>query len=233
MVGSRSRLLWMLMPLALLGCERGAEILSPRPDVTPRGDATAEAEHEDWYPEEIDPPEGTEYPVRLTPLPERLDGLPAGDQGYLNHAFSQVLAVARANLAVLRALGTEFHEEGLRSYDDAVEEALQNLEAEEVPGGLEPFHGELLAALELQRAFVEKAGAELGALRRREGLEGVQAAAKRQEALNAVRRHSVEGQAARARLLSAWSHLARRYEGRWSPALRRCLYQHLQALQSL
>lgn len=65
---------------------------------------SAEGPYEDWYPADITPPAGTQYPCALTALPRGLPGIPAGDRRFVNHVYSAVLKATQAKLVLLSAL---------------------------------------------------------------------------------------------------------------------------------
>ena len=69
-----------LIVCLLAGCDPGVKVASELPKVDAYKNDIAEADFEDWYPyDETDPPDGTEYSVRLTPLPSEMEGLPKRD----------------------------------------------------------------------------------------------------------------------------------------------------------
>jgi len=96
-------LLCLAFALPLCGCpnQGGAGAGSSSPAVDPYADDDpSPAPFEDWYPEDIAPPEGTQYPCPLAehPLPEELPGIPNKDRQFINHVYSQILACTQAKL---------------------------------------------------------------------------------------------------------------------------------------
>jgi len=116
---------------------------------------TADAE----YPEDITPPPGTQYPCALTALPRELPGIPEADRGYINRTYARILRATQAKLVALKAL-----DEGqdvlpaLDRFDARLGDLVAGLREDTPPAGLEPFQADVVAALELQRRFFEKAG---------------------------------------------------------------------------
>jgi hypothetical protein len=177
----------------------------------PRADAGAP--YDDWYPGDITPPTGTQYPCALTALPRDLPGVPAADRRFINHVYSMILRATQAKLVLLRALGsTEGLQEPLERYLSATEEAKERIAAEAVPAGLDAFAGDVRAAIEKQQSFFRAAVES-----RSRGAEW-----------NELFQHA-DGRAASQRLISAWSRMQQRYP-QWSPELRESVYHHLCAL---
>jgi hypothetical protein len=168
---------------------------------------------QDAYPTDITPPPGTRYPCALTALPQGLPGVPEADRAYLNRTYARVLRATQAKLVLLKAL-EEARGIGpaLDRYRDTTRGLAARQESDSVPGGLEPFQADVLAALALQQAFFSKAAAlrQVG-----HGMDEV---------------YSVgEGRQASARLIAAWSRMQARYPG-WPPETRDSIYHHLCAL---
>jgi hypothetical protein len=57
-----------------------------------------------WYPTNISPPPGTQYPTHLTAIPRPLSDIPASDRQFINHVFSMVLKAVQSKLIILNAL---------------------------------------------------------------------------------------------------------------------------------
>lgn len=169
--------------------------------------------YEDWYPADITPPEGTRYPCALTVLPRGLPGVPEGDRRFVNHTYTLILRATQTKLVVLKALeaGSDL-DAALARYQAATRKAAEGIRAEGVPPGLEPFREDVLAALELQQTFFEKAAP----LRRSGGtmrdIYGIP-----------------EGRQASRRLISAFGRMQARYPA-WSKDTRDSIYHHLCAL---
>src|SRR5439155_757171 len=150
---------------------------------------------EDWYPADITPPAGTQYPCALEPLPRELPGIPAADRRFINHAYSLILRATQAKLVALREV-----ERGagaaaaVATYEGAVRTLRERLQAEDVPSGLEAFKSDVVAALDLQRAFFARAQA----LRERGGRMADAYALP-------------EGHEASRRLVAAWGRMQARY----------------------
>jgi hypothetical protein len=168
---------------------------------------------QDAYPTDITPPPGTRYPCALTALPQGLPGIPGADRAYINRTYARLLRATQAKLVLLKAL-----EEGrgigsaLDRYRDETGGLAARQNGDRAPAGLEPFQGDVLAALALQQAFFSKA------------------AALRQVGLGMEEVYSVgEGRQASARLIAAWSRMQSRYPG-WPPETRDSIYHHLCAL---
>ena len=167
---------------------------------------------EDWYPRDIRPPAGTQYPCALRALPPTLDGIPAGEHRFINHAYALILRATQAKLLMLKALGGGGADAAWTAYQRSISAALGALRAEPVPAGLERFRDRVASALELQVKFFAKA---LEARRHGQPLEQVF--------------RIPEGRAASMRLMGAWAVMAARYPS-WSPETRDSIYHHLCAL---
>ena len=180
-----------------------------------QGGAPAVPPAEDWYPDDIAPPPGTQYPCALTALPRDLPGIPAGDRRFINHVYSMLLRATQAKLVLQRALG-DGEGPGIAAahgnYRRTIGDALEKIRAEPTPTGLEKFKEDVTVALDLQRTAFEKA---------------VKARIGGSPAGEEYR--SAEGQAASQRLIAAWAKMMRRYPD-WSAEMQDSIYHHLCAL---
>lgn len=168
---------------------------------------------QDSYPADITPPPGTRYPCALTALPRGLPGVPEADRAYLNRTYARILRATQAKLVLLKALEeSRGIEPAAVQYRDATRGLAARQESDGVPGGLEPFQQDVLAALALQQAFFSRAAALRQGGR---GMDEVYSVA--------------EGRQASARLIAAWSRMQARYPG-WPPETRDSIYHHLCAL---
>lgn len=168
---------------------------------------------QDSYPADITPPPGTRYPCALTALPRGLPGVSEADRAYLNRTYARILRATQAKLVLLKALEeSRGIEPAAAQYRDATRGLAARQESDGVPGGLEPFQEDVLAALTLQQAFFSKAAALRQGGR---GMDEVYSVA--------------EGRQASARLIAAWSRMQARYPG-WPPETRDSIYHHLCAL---
>lgn len=173
----------------------------------------AVATGDDWYPADVAPPPGTQYPCALTALPRELPGIPEGDRRFINHIYSMVLKSTQAKLVIQKALGDGSGlAAALADYRRTTGEALAKIRAETVPAGLEKFRDDVAAAIELQRVAFEQAvkarvgGAPVGAEYR-----------------------VPESRAASQRLIAAWTKMMRHYPD-LSAEMRDSVYHHLCAL---
>lgn len=170
---------------------------------------------EDWYPADVAPPPGTQYPCALTALPRELPGIPAGDRRFINHVYSMLLRATQAKLVLQKALA-EGQGPVLATahghYRRVTGDALAKIRAEPVPAGLDRFRENVTAALDLQRTAFERA---------------VQA---RLDGAPAGEEYKVpEGRAASQRLIAAWTQMMQRYPD-WSAEMKDSVYHHLCAL---
>jgi hypothetical protein len=173
-------------------------------------------EPDNWYPADIRPPAGTQYPCALTALPPGLPGIPAADRRFVNHVYSMILKAVQAKLVLQAALGEEKGEAldaRFTAYMRATTEALKKIEAEPVPEGLPSFTADVIEAIKLQRAFFRKA---VTARHRGGSLEEIF--------------QFPEARDASKLLLRAWAKMARRYQSAWAPATKDSIYHHLCAL---
>jgi hypothetical protein len=168
---------------------------------------------QDVYPADISPPAGTRYPCALTALPRELAGIPERDRAFINRTYARILRATQAKLVALKALEDQAGARGaVAAYLDATAALAARQQGDGVPTGLEPFQKDVLAAIELQRAFFGRA------LEIREGGHGLAEA----YALP-------EGRQASAHLVDAWSRMQARYPA-WSAETRDSIYHHLCAL---
>lgn len=173
--------------------------------VAPSGD--------DWYPADIGPPPGTQYPCALTALPRELPGVPEPDRRFINHVYSMILRSTQAKLVLQKALADGGGlAASLADYRRITGDALAKIRAEPVPAGLEKFREDVAAAIELQRTAFEQAvkarvgGAPVGEEYR-----------------------IPESRAASQRLIAAWTGMTRHYPD-LTPEMRDSVYHHLCAL---
>jgi hypothetical protein len=198
------------LPL-LAGCPRAGRTTLPPAPVP--ASTTVETATEDWYPADITPPAGVEYPCALTPLPPDLAGIPAADRRYVNHCYGLLVGVIQAKQALLSALFAGRDVAAAHgAYTTTLADAAARLGAEPVPDGLEDFQQDVLGALDLQRRFFEAAVA-----RRADG-------ASMDEVLALPAGHEASG-----KLVHAWGLMSARY-GAWSPEVKDSVYHHLCAL---
>jgi hypothetical protein len=193
--------------LLLLAALTGAAVLQGGVPAVPPGD--------DWYPADIAPPPGTQYPCALTALPRELPGIPAGDRRFINHVYSMLLRATQAKLVLQKALRDGSGPPLAIAHADyrrVTNDALAKIRAESLPAGLDKFREDVTAALELQRsAFEQAVKARVGG-----GAAGEEYRVP-------------EGQAASKRLIGAWVKMMKRYPD-WPAATRESVYHHLCAL---
>lgn len=168
---------------------------------------------DDWYPADIAPPPGTQYPCALTALPRELPGIPEGDRRFINHIYSMVLKSTQAKLVLQKALGDGGGlAASLADYRRNTGDALGKIRAEPVPAGLEKFRDDVTAAIELQRTAFE------------------QAVKARVGGAPAGEEYRIpESRAASQRLIAAWTKMMRHYPD-LSAEMRDSVYHHLCAL---
>lgn len=183
------------------------------PRVIATEDAASGVAFEDWYPDDIAPPPGTQYPCALTALPRDLPGIPPSHRAYINHSYSLILKAVQAKLIVYEGLGAEPpSNELLENYLGKTRDLQRRLRQEATPESLEPFREDVLAALDLQMTFFSKAYAG-----RRAG-----------EPFDKVIAIS-EGRQASNKLVSAWGKMSARYPS-LDQATKDSIYHHLCAL---
>lgn len=212
--------------LALAGCPAdtpsSAGASSADPPLTSQVEAEAETEafeaqpleFDDWYPDAIQAPEGTEYPCALTALPKELEGIPPKERRFVNHVYACVFDSIQAKQVILQALvdGDDGLQPKLDAYLEQTRAALEKIRAEPAPPGLRPFRDQVVGAIELQQAFF------------------TQGVAKAEEGVPLKEIYAIpEGRQASKRLLSAWSAMSRRYPS-WGPEVKDSVYHHLCAL---
>ena len=165
------------------------------------------------YPRDITPPAGTAYPCALTALPEDLPGIPAADRSYINRTYARILRATQAKLVLLKALNDE-QDVGAQSakYRASIDKIVAASRDDSPPSGLENFHRDVISAVELQRAFFQKAGP-------------MRTAGKSMDAVFQL----PEGRDASGRLMSAWQAMAARYPA-WPDNTKDSIYHHLCAL---
>jgi hypothetical protein len=202
-----------LVLVALLsGCPRKRTPPSTQPIPAgaraPQGAAGAFA---DWYPDDITLPSGVQYPCDVSPLPRDLVGIPDDERAYVNHVCACLILVMREKQVLLTSMGQGGDASSeLASYRSVADAALVRLRAEPIPRGLEPFHEDMIAAIELHQTFFAQA------VPRR-------AAGESMEAVHTI----AEGHTAADRLLHAWSVINARYGKTWAPAVNQSVYHHL------
>jgi hypothetical protein len=177
--------------------------------------ARCESPYEDWYPTDIAPPAGTQYPCALTALPRELPGIPRGDRRFVNHVYSMVLKATRAKLALMAALyGNDASalEPASAAYRRTTDDVLEKIRTETVPPGLEGFAQDVTAAIELQRDAFQQAVRARGQGSPPDAVFRIPAARE-----------------ASHRLLAAWSKMSLRYPD-WPQPMRESVYHHLCAL---
>jgi hypothetical protein len=168
---------------------------------------------ESWYPFDIRPPAGTQYPCALRALPPGLPGIPPAEHRFIDHVYSLILRATQAKLVMLKALpATAQAGPAWIAYQRATVDALRTLRAEPAPAGLERFQKAVASALELQMTFFSKATDA-----RREG--------QSMESVFAI----PEGRHASGRLQAAWREMMTRYPA-WPADTRDSIYHHLCAL---
>lgn len=193
----------VVLACALLACR-------PAPGV--RGAGGPESP-DDWYPDDITPPAGTQYHCALTALPRDLPGIPASDRRFINHSYSLILKATQAKLVLLKALeGTADLEPALARYLDETGALRSRLALEPAPDGLGPFQVDVLDALDRQQTFFRAA-----VVARAGGASFAELFAH------------PDGRQASQHLIAAWGRMQQRYRA-WSPALRDSIYHHLCAL---
>jgi hypothetical protein len=177
--------------------------------------ARCENPYEDWYPADIAPPAGTQYPCALTALPRELPGIPKGDRRFVNHVYSMVLKATRAKLVLMAALygkDASALQPASAAYRRTTDDVLKRIRTETVPAGLEGFAQDVVAAVELQRDAFQ---------------EAVRARAQGGPP-DAVFR-TPEAREASHRLIAAWGKMSQRYPD-WPEPMRESVYHHLCAL---
>ena len=202
------RYLFALAALLVAGCDGGTAADSRSGAV-----AAGVIDETGQYPSDISPPPGTEYPCALTPLPVGLPGIPTADREYINRTYARILRATQAKLVLLKAMSDR---QGVAAatgeYHASAATLLDRLRSDHPPAGLEEFHRDVIAAIELQDRFFQKT------VPMREG------GASMEEVFTVS-----EGRAASGKLMSAWGAMRSRYSG-WPPETKDSIYHHLCAL---
>lgn len=185
-----------------------------RPSVqAAREEGAVGAPFEDWYPADIAPPPGTQYPCALTALPRALPGIPPSHRAFINHAYTLILRATQAKLIVYSELGAQPPSSlVLESYLVKTRDLQRRLRAEPAPESLAAFRDDVAAAMELQMIFFTKAVAKRQAGETFEQVIGI-----------------AEGREASGRLQSAWGKMSGRYPS-WGQETKDSIYHHLCAL---
>ena len=169
--------------------------------------------YENWYPSNISPPNGYQYPCALTALPPDLTGIPAGDRKFINHIYSLILKALQAKMVMLSALnGSSGFANAYSVYYASIAAQRAKIVAEPAPSGLEVFKAQVISAIDNQAMFFSKAQKM-----RQQGTSF-------QEVMQVP-----EGKTASQMLMAAWGEMAKRYPS-WSPQVKDSIYHHLCAL---
>jgi hypothetical protein len=169
--------------------------------------------YQNWYPRDISPPSGQQYPCALTALPADLTGIPSGDRQFINHIYSLILKALQAKLVMLSALnGSSGFANAYSVYYATIAAQRAKIVAEPTPGGLESFKAQVVSAIDNQAMFFNKAQTM-----RQQGKSF-------QEVMQVP-----EGRTASQLLMAAWGEMAKRYPS-WSPQVKDSIYHHLCAL---
>lgn len=169
--------------------------------------------YENWYPSNISPPSGYQYPCALTALPADLTGIPTGDKKFINHVYSLILKALQAKMVMLSALnGSSGFANAYSVYYAAIAAQRAKIVAEPAPGGLEGFKAQVISAIDNQAMFFSKAQKM-----RQQGTSF-------QDVMQVP-----EGKTASQMLMAAWGEMAKRYPS-WSPQVKDSIYHHLCAL---
>lgn len=196
----RRTIAWSLLVVVAAGCPAKKPTLPSAPFVN-------------RYPTDISLPHGVEYPCAVTALPGFLAGIPEEERNYINHVYAAIIGVVREKQVLLEAFNSSGDgSQAYANYVTVTDDALVSLKAEPVPAGLETFHQDVIASIDLHRTYFRKLKAA------RVGVSG-----------SIDGRQFTEGQEASGRLMNAWNAMQARYEG-WSPAVKDSVYHHLCAL---
>ena len=175
--------------------------------------SAAAQNYQSWYPRDITPPSGYQYPCALTALPEDLTGIPATDRKFINHIYSLILKALQAKMVMLSALnGSGGFSSAYSAYYAAIAAQRAKIVAEPAPSGLEGFKAQVVGAIDNQAMFFSKAQQM-----RQQGKSF-------QEVMQVP-----EGRAASQMLMAAWGEMSKRYPS-WSPQVKDSIYHHLCAL---
>jgi hypothetical protein len=201
----RRTIAWSSLVVLAAGCPQDKPAAAKPP--------TPSAPFVNRYPADISLPSGIEYPCAVTALPGDLVGIPDEERNYINHVYAVVIDVVRAKQILLTVLGRNDDPSlAHMDYQKGNSDALRRLRAEPVPAGLEGFHQDVIASIELHRAFFD------------------QAVVKRTAGATMPQVHEIpEGHQASEKLMGAWNAMNGRY-GEWSPAVKDSVYHHLCAL---
>lgn len=174
--------------------------------------ASAQA-YQNWYPRDIRPPAGYQYPCALTALPDDLAGIPAGDKKFINHVYSSLLKALQAKMIMLSALqSSSGFSTAYAKYYAVIAAERARIMAEQTPGGLEQFRNQVVSAIDNQAVFFDKA-------------QKLRQQGKSFEEIMQL----PEGRTASQLLMGAWGEMSRRYPA-WSPQVKDSIYHHLCAL---
>jgi hypothetical protein len=200
-VARRTTIAWSLLVVLATGCPRS-------PGAT--ASAKPAAPFENRYPGDISLPAGVQYPCAVTALPADLVGIPDEERNYVNHVYAVVIGVVRAKQVLLGAFARPGKaSQEYASYVTTTEDALTSLKHEAVPAGLETFHQDVIASVELHRVYFQKL------------------ATARAGGSGPIDGHQFpEGHEASAKLMAAWHAMEGRYT-EWSPAVKDSIYHHL------
>jgi hypothetical protein len=169
---------------------------------------------QDWYPNSISPPAGHQYPCALTALPKSLTGIPEADRRFINHVYAMLLQCVGAKVVMIDTLMQDhqaYASTFTRYYTETVA-ARKKIVSEPTPAGLEDFKNTVVAAIDEQIRFFNKA------------VRDRQAGQSAQQVLALP-----EGKKASSMLLQAWSLMTARYPG-MSAQVKDSTYHHLCAL---
>jgi hypothetical protein len=185
-------------------------LAAPNVQAAPRA---AAAGSDNWYPANIAPPAGTQYPCQLTALPVGLPGIPEADRRYINHSYAMILRITQQKLIMVKALQENKDLQGAYArYYAVVADCLKRLKAEVPRKELKPFQDHVVSAVVLQAQFFNKAIA-------------LRAGGYSMEQVFAL----PEGHQASQLLVQAFQEMEYRFPS-WSQATRDSIYHHLCAL---
>jgi hypothetical protein len=233
------RWLTLVALLGLTGCPQqdgpgGRPPTSASDELVPEDDGSPPEPYDDWYPDDVSPPPGTQYPCALTALPKDLEGIPGQDHRYLNHVYSQVLLATQAKLVIYQELTTldpDAMRAALVTYCAATDEARTKIEAEPIPDGLASFQDDVVQSISLQQEFFTEATEQLTAVVPEVRGAASDADADRiwQAAWKSAHDQIRPGREASTKLRAAWGRMQRRYP-RWTPEVKDSIFHHLCAL---
>lgn len=169
--------------------------------------------YQNWYPRDITPPSGYQYPCALTALPDNLAGIPATDRQFINHVYTMILKALQAKMVMLSALnGSSGFSSAYANYYSQIAAQRAKIMAEPTPSGLETFKAQVVSAIDNQCSFFDKA----------------QKMRQQGSSFETVMQVP-EGRTASQMLMAAWNEMAKRYPS-WSPEVKDSIYHHLCAL---